>query len=212
MENKKEIIIKRKKISYTESLVDNQYNLLMNWTKPANATSEASNIILDITAYLRKNEDIRYYSDIDAYTNAYITRGGGKKENIGLSGGVYSWNDYYYLNLHVDHSYIRSWQSVTQSEADFIHEAIKTITTNNPIFNESDIKKAVEARDIYDELKRSIDKQKKLKEELAEAAANHEELLTKHNLTKNEAEALVTLINEGAEALTMLNNIKSLMA
>jgi hypothetical protein len=205
------IKVKNKKISYSEKLNDNLYTIEASYIKPATRNEDAKKIQLNIQFNFYMRESNLHYETEQAFDAGLTIYLNGKyisaRSSIGrgLTPRVAGWVS--------DIEYNSSYNpTLTAADAGVIGELIQAITSVSTILDFDELRTNITARDIVYNLKQNIEDENKARETIAKLKEEYETMLVKYNLTASEASALVLLVDEGAQASTMLNNVTKLMA
>lgn len=206
-----EIKVKNKKVNYTEELKDNQYFINASYTKPATRSENAKaiNLIIRFDFYI---------------TDAKTFEANEKKLDAGLT--IYLNNKYISARSSIGRGLtpsVSGWvsaieygsafsPSMTEADANLIGNLIQLITSTSEVLNFDELRKNIKARDFVYSLKQNKEKENEARATLAKLKEEYETLLAESNLDAFEASTLVQLVDEGAIASTMLQNITKLMA
>ena len=208
-----EIKVKNKKVSYTEKLEDNLYTIEASYTKPATRSENAKemHIVAMFNFYMTdaktfEANEKKLDAGLTIYlNNKYISARSsiGRGLNPSVSGWVSSIE---YASAYANIN------TMTEADANLIGELIQLITSNSEVLNFDELRNNIKARDFVYALKENKENEKEARATLAKLKEEYETLLAESNLDSLEASTLVQLVNEGAIASTMLQNITKLMA
>lgn len=199
--------IKNKVINYSENLTDNVYTINFNYIKPASAQWEKRSMVYEFKAYIT--------GDVDGYTNLptlnlAATLNG---KSLSIRGEINRYDSKYINSYLADYHYNSSVLAIcTKADAEVYSEIIKEITSNSSIITLDIITDLCSAKNKVNRLQKAASNLIETSKELKAAQWAYDCTLSELNLTEEEAEAAVQLLNEGAEYTTVLAMVKRLLA
>ena len=210
-----EIKIKNKKVSYSEELSGNKYTLKFSYTKPANAHNDAQKFDGELSVFFFIEEKVRYNGS-ERETEQETT----PSSSLYINGKYISTRSYIYKGANgaylsecvSHHEYVLSWSILTEADAKFINAMISEITKVSPVFNLDTITKKAEAQHKIDALAAARKKIKEAEQNLENAREEYAALLESEKLTADEAQLMVELVENGADAEEVRNTAQLVLA